>query len=47
MALSPLKEEALDHGVSGIGLSENQSHLESLTYSYSEQHIKIPSILFK
>ena len=27
MALSPLKEEALDHGVSGIGLSENQSHL--------------------
>ena len=27
MALSPLKEEALAHGVSGIGLSENQSHL--------------------
>ena len=27
MALSPLKEEALAHGVSGIGSSENQSHL--------------------
>lgn len=27
MALSPLKEEASDHGVSGTGSSENQSHL--------------------